>query len=81
MFQIWSWKIDTMQFCLGVIPQTATGYHPNPFNLCTFLSQMYAFLSQYYSYHKIHQIWNPETQTFPIMCFVKIIKRFDSIRP
>ncbi len=38
-----------MQFCLGVIPQTATGCHSNPveFFLCTFLSQIYQFLSHY----------------------------------
>ncbi len=44
-----------MQFCLGVIPQTATGCHSNPieFFLCTFLSQMYQFLSHYYAYHKM----------------------------
>ncbi len=44
-----------MQFCLGVIPQTATGCYSNPieFFLCTFLSQMYQFLSHYYSYHKM----------------------------
>ncbi len=73
-----------MQFCLGVIPQTATGCHSNPieFFLCTFLSQMYQFLSHYYSYHKMEpnmESWDSDLSND--MYFVKIIKSCDSIRP
>ncbi len=44
-----------MQFCLGVIPKTATGCHWNAIELFfyAFLSQIYQFLSQYYIYNKI----------------------------
>ncbi len=44
-----------MQFCLGVIPKTATGCHSNSieFFIDAFLSQIYQFLSQYYIYNKI----------------------------
>ncbi len=44
-----------MQFCLGVIPKTATGCHPNSieFVFDAFLSQIYQFLSQYYINHKM----------------------------
>ncbi len=44
-----------MQFCLGVIPKTATGCHWNSIELFfyAFLSQIYKFLSQYYIYNKI----------------------------
>ncbi len=44
-----------MQFCLGVIPKTATGCHWNSIELFfyAFLPQIYQFLSQYYIYNKI----------------------------
>ncbi len=44
-----------MQFCLGVIPKTATGCHWKLHWIIfyAFLSQIYQFLSQYYIYNKI----------------------------
>ncbi len=64
-----------MTFCLGGITQTATGCHSNTieFLLCTFLSQMYKFLSQYYSYHTM--TLNLETQTFPMICILSRLEK------
>ncbi len=59
-----------MQFCLGVIPQLATGCHPNSFE-AFFLSQMYTFLSKHYVYQKKKKKnLNLETQTFPTICIL-----------
>ncbi len=67
-----------MQFCLGVIPQTATGCHSNPieFFLMHFsvtnvsISLPLLLLSQ-----NDHQIWNLETQTFPMICILSRLKK------
>ncbi len=72
-----------MQFCLGVIPQTATGCHPNHI-ACFYaysVTNVYISLSVLFLSQNNHQIWTLETQTFPMICFVKIIKSFDSKRP
>ncbi len=46
-------KMVHMQFCLGVIPKTATGCHPNSIeSFYAFQAQIYQFLSQYYIYKK-----------------------------
>ncbi len=73
-----------MQFCLGVIPKTATGCHWNSIELFfyAFLPQIYQFLSQYYIYNKIttkYESWDSDLSND--MYFVKIIKSFDSKRP
>ncbi len=61
-----------MQFCLGVIPQTATGCHSNPIDFFMHfsvtnvsISLPLLFLSQ-----NDHRIWNLETQTFPMICIL-----------
>ncbi len=67
-----------MQFCLGVIPQTATGCYSNPieFFLMHFsvtnvsISLPILLLSQ-----NNHQIWNLETQTFPMICILSRLEK------
>ncbi len=70
-----------MQFCLGVIPQTATGCHSNPID---FFFMHFSVTNVSISLPLLLLSPNMESWDSDLsndMYFVKIIKSCDSIRP
>ncbi len=70
-----------MQFCLGVIPKTATGCHPNSieFFLMHFCHKSINFSLNITLEPPNMASWDSDLSND--MYFVKIIKSFDSKRP
>ncbi len=64
-----------MQFCLGVIPKTATGCIQTPMHFC------HKSISFSLNITSITNIESRDSDLSNDMYFVKIIKSFDSKRP